>query len=73
MGPFVDAYDWVAANPRSRMVVSLLDDMDAKKRDEHRARAFALLDGEADGRLVKTRARRTHPAQPAPPDIPNNG
>jgi deoxyribodipyrimidine photolyase-related protein len=67
-GPWVadwDALYWTfiadhrpvfAANPRSRMVVSLLDGMDAAKRDEHRARAAALLDGEADDRPIVTRS-----------------
>jgi deoxyribodipyrimidine photolyase-related protein len=32
-----------AANPRSNMVVSLLDKMDTEKRDDHRRRATAIL------------------------------
>lgn len=35
--------------------VSLLDGMGAGKRGEHRVRAMALLDGEADDRLVGMR------------------
>ncbi|MBX0300154.1 cryptochrome/photolyase family protein [Cryobacterium sp. 1639] len=41
-----------AANPRTRMVVSLLDGMDATKRDDHRRRAAALLDAGQDTGLL---------------------
>jgi deoxyribodipyrimidine photolyase-related protein len=67
VGPWVadwDALYWTfiedhrpvfAANPRSRMVVNLLDGMDAARRDAHRSRARALLDGARHERLVTTR------------------
>lgn len=41
-----------AANPRTRMVVSLLDGMDPTKRDDHRRRAAALLDAGQDTGLL---------------------
>lgn len=49
-------------NPRSRMVVSLLDNMDPDKRREHRRRAKALL-GAGQG---ATRLLRTAPAIEGP-------
>jgi deoxyribodipyrimidine photolyase-related protein len=67
-GPWVadwDALYWTfiedhrpvfAANPRSRMVVNLLDGMDAAKLDTHRSRARELLDGARHERLVTTRS-----------------
>ena len=41
-----------AANPRTRMVVSLLDNMDQGIRDGHRRRAVALLDAGHDTALL---------------------
>lgn len=41
-----------AANPRSRMVVSLLDRMDDETRDAHRRRAAAILEPGPGNRLV---------------------
>lgn len=43
-----------AANPRSRMVVSLLDNMDPEKHEEHRRRAHALLGADTDTPLVRS-------------------
>ena len=53
---FIDDHREVfARNPRSRMVVSLLDAMDPEKRREHRRRAEALLGaGQEATRLLRT-------------------
>ena len=53
---FIDDHRQVfERNPRSRMVVSLLDNMDPDKRREHRHRAEALLGaGQEATRLLRT-------------------
>jgi len=50
---FIDDHRAVfAANPRTQMVVSLLDRMDPATLDDHRRRAAALLTGGQDERLL---------------------
>ncbi|PRY69362.1 deoxyribodipyrimidine photolyase-related protein [Glaciihabitans tibetensis] len=50
---FIDDHREVfASNPRTRMVVSLLDKMDPTTRADHRRRADALLDGGPSTRLL---------------------
>jgi len=52
---FVDDHRAVfGANPRTRMVVSLLDTMDPDTRDGHRRRAAALLNTGHDTALLRT-------------------
>jgi deoxyribodipyrimidine photolyase-related protein len=57
-----------AANPRSRMVVSLLDGMDPAKHEEHRRRADALLRSDSDTALVQSAG-----SQPTAPELPTSG
>ena len=52
---FIDDHRAVfAANPRTRMVVSLLDKMDPGTLDSHRRRAVALLDADHDPPPLRT-------------------
>ena len=61
---FIDDHHAVfKANPRTRMVLSLLEKMDPNTRDEHRRRAAALLDAGHDTALL------SRPAVPASPRV----
>ena len=52
-----DHSDVLGANPRMRMIFSLLENMEPGKRDEHRKQADALLDAKHDTPLLRAAKR----------------